>query len=67
MLKHVADIERAIKGLPAEERLRARKQQSAPILAALQAWLREERARLSRSASVAQPIDYCSVTVIMTR
>jgi transposase len=31
---------------------------SAPLLAALEAWLREERYRLSRSASVAQPIDY---------
>src|SRR6266853_5354480 len=28
------------------------------LLAALQAWLREERSRLSRSASVAKPIDY---------
>ena len=27
-------------------------------LSALEAWLREERARLSRSASVAEPIDY---------
>src|SRR5262245_11207078 len=46
-----------INGLSAEERLRVR-QQSAPLLAALEAWLREEHARLSRSASVAQPIDY---------
>ena len=30
----------------------------APLLAALEAWLREEHSRLSRSASVAQPIDY---------
>jgi len=52
------DIERAINGLPAEGRLRVCKQESAPVLTALQAWLREERARLSRSASVAQPIDY---------
>ena len=35
-----------------------RKEQSAPLLTALEAWLREERARLSRSASVAEPIDY---------
>ena len=52
------DIERDINGLSAEERLRVRQEQSAPLLAALEAWLREERSRLSRSASVAKPIDY---------
>jgi hypothetical protein len=52
------DIERAINGLAAEERLRVRQQQSTPLLAALQAWLREERSRLSRSAAVVTPIDY---------
>ena len=51
-------IERDINGLSAEERLRVRQEQSAPLLAALEAWLREERSRLSRSASVARPIDY---------
>ncbi len=52
------DIERDINGLSAEERLRVRQEQSAPLLADLEAWLRDERARLSRSASVAKPIDY---------
>jgi transposase len=52
------DIERAINGLDAEERLRVRQVQSAPLLTALESWLREERSRLSRSASVAKPIDY---------
>ena len=52
------DIERDINGLSAEERLRVRQEQSAPLLAALETWLREERSRLSRSASVVQPIDY---------
>src|SRR6516165_4052907 len=52
------DIERNINGLSAEERLRVRQERSAPILAALEAWLGEERSRLSRSASVAKPIDY---------
>jgi transposase len=52
------DIERAINGLGIEERLRVRQEQSAPLLAALEAWLRDERSRLSRSASVAKPIDY---------
>ena len=52
------DIERGINGLVADERLRVRKEQSVPLVTALEAWLREERARLSRSASVAEPIDY---------
>src|SRR3984893_2651778 len=52
------DIERDINGLSAEERLLVRQEQSSPLLAALEAWLREEHSRLSRSASVAQPIDY---------
>jgi transposase len=52
------DIERGINGQGAEERLRVRREQSAPLLAALEAWLREHRSRLSRSASVAEPIDY---------
>ena len=52
------DIERGINGLSAEERLRVRQEQSAPLLALLEAWLREERSRLSRSSSVTKPIDY---------
>jgi transposase len=52
------DIEREINGRSAEERLRARQEQSASLVAALQAWLREQRSRLSRSSSVAEPIDY---------
>jgi transposase len=52
------DIERGINGYSAEERLRVRKEQSAPLLAALEAWLREQRSRLSNASSVASPIDY---------
>jgi transposase len=52
------EIERGINGVAAAERLHIRKEQSAPLLAALEAWLREQRGRLSRSASVAEPIDY---------
>lgn len=52
------DIERGINGQRADERLRVRKEQSAPLLTALEAWLREQRARLSNSSSVAKPIDY---------
>ena len=52
------EIERGINGLSAEERHSARAERSAPLVSDLEEWLREERARLSRSASVAQPIDY---------
>jgi transposase len=52
------DIERTINGASADKRLCVRREQSAPLLAELEAWLREERARLSRSASVIKPIDY---------
>ena len=54
------DIERAINGLPADERLRVRQEQSAPLLADLKAWLGDERSRLSRSASVTKPTIICS-------
>jgi len=52
------EIERGINGLSAEERQHARAERSAPLVADLESWLRQERAKLSRSASVAQPIDY---------
>jgi transposase len=52
------DFERGINGLTAEERLRVRQNDSAPLVTALEALLRAERSRLSRAASVAQPIDY---------
>jgi transposase len=54
----LCDIERTINGLSAEERLRVRQEQSRPLVNGLETWLREERSRLSRSASVAKPIDY---------
>jgi transposase len=52
------DIERGINGQSAEERLRVRRERSAPLVVALEAWLREQRARLSNSSSVAKPTDY---------
>ena len=52
------DIERVIHGRSAQERLVVRQEKSAPLVAELQTWLREERSRLSRSSSVIQPIDY---------
>jgi transposase len=52
------DIERGINGLSAEERRGARQEQSRPLVDDLHAWLGEQRLKLSRSASVAKPIDY---------
>lgn len=52
------DIERAINGLPADRRLAVRTELSAPRVAELEAWMRAERARLSRHAPVAKAMDY---------
>lgn len=52
------DIERDINGLAADERLQRRQQESRPIAEALEEWMRSERAKLSRSSPVAEPIDY---------
>jgi hypothetical protein len=52
------DIEREINGLTAEQRLAMRQGKSAPIVAELEAWMRAERARLSRHAPVAKAFDY---------
>lgn len=52
------EIEREINGLTAEQRLAAREERSAPLVDALEGWMRAERARLSRHASVAKAIDY---------
>jgi transposase len=52
------EIERSINGLPAEQRLAVRRRRSAPLVAALEAWMREERRKLSRHAEAAGAIDY---------
>src|SRR5215510_5352692 len=52
------DIERGINGLSIEDRLRVRQDQSKQRVDELEGWLRDERSRLSRSASVSGPIDY---------
>jgi hypothetical protein len=52
------DIERTINGLPAERRLAVRQERSAPLVAALEGWMREERRKLSRHNEVAVAIDY---------
>jgi transposase len=52
------DIERAINGKPSAERLSVRQAQSAPLVAELEAWMREQRAKLSRHDPVAKALDY---------
>jgi hypothetical protein len=52
------DIERAINRMMAEQRLAVRQEQSAPLVAALEAWMRDERRKLSRHSDVAGAIDY---------
>ncbi|MFO1036162.1 MAG: IS66 family transposase [Geminicoccaceae bacterium] len=51
-------IERDITGLPAEARLAARAEFSAPILAELEPWLRQQQERLSRRSEVGKAIAY---------
>lgn len=52
------DIERASGGRSAADRLAARRERSAPLVAELESWMRSERARLSRHAPVAKAMDY---------
>ena len=52
------EIERSVNGLDAEARMAARKELSAPLVAALETWMREERAKLSRHNDVAKAMDY---------
>jgi transposase len=51
-------IEREINGMSVAERQRIRQAQSRPVVEDLHAWLQEKRGTLSRSSSVAKPIDY---------
>ena len=52
------DMERKINGLSADQRRAVRQERSAPLVAELEVWMREHRARLSRHAPVAQAMDY---------
>jgi transposase len=52
------EIERAINGQSAERRKAVRQQLSAPLVADLEAWMREQRAKLSRGNDVAKAMDY---------
>ena len=52
------EIERQINGLSAEERLAVRQEKSRPLFDDMHEWLTKERATLSRSSEVIEPIDY---------
>jgi len=54
----IFDIERAVNGESAADRLAARRKHSAALVADLESWMRDERARLSRHAPVAKAMDY---------
>jgi transposase len=51
-------IEREINGRPVAERLSMRRERVAPLVQALEAWMREKRASLSRHDPVAKAIAY---------
>jgi transposase len=52
------EIERSINGKSADERLAVRQRLSAPLVADLEAWMREQRAKLSRNNDIAKAMDY---------
>lgn len=52
------DIERAINGQSAARRRAVRQESSAPLVADLEVWLREQRAKLSRGNDLAKAMDY---------
>ena len=52
------DIERSINGHSAEQRRAVRQELSAPLVADLERWLREQRPKLSRGNDLAKAMDY---------
>ena len=54
----IFDLERPLIGLPEDERLKLRQQYVAPQIEALEAWMRTERAKLSKHNDVAKAMDY---------
>lgn len=57
----VFEIKRALNGRPAGKRLAARREHSVPVVISLEAWMRAERPKLSRSAEVAKAMNYMLV------
>lgn len=52
------EIERSINGQSVEQRRTVRQELSAPLVADLESWMREQRAKLSRGNDVAKAMDY---------
>src|SRR6202049_5188692 len=52
------EIERSINGRSAEHRRALRQELSAPLVADLESWMREQRAKLSRGNDLAKAMDY---------
>src|SRR5665811_1873165 len=52
------EIERSINGQSAEQRRAVRQELSAPLVADLENWMREQRAKLSRGNDLAKAMDY---------
>ena len=52
------EIERGINGRSTEERKAVRQELSAPLVAELEVWMREQRVKLSRGNDVAKAMDY---------
>jgi transposase len=53
------EIERTINGKTPEQRVAVRQEQSKPLVTTLEAWLREQRAKLSSKSETAKAINYC--------
>ena len=51
-------IEREINGLAPQQRVGVRTERSRPLVVALEAWLREQRARVSKNSDTGKAIDY---------
>jgi transposase len=54
----IFDVEREINGLAAEQRCAIRQVRVAPLVGALEIWMRAERSKLSRHNDVARAMDY---------
>jgi transposase len=54
----IFDVERDINGLAAEQRCAIRQVRVAPVVSALELWMRAERGKLSRHNDVARAMDY---------
>jgi transposase len=54
----IFDIEREINGIAADQRLAARQQRVKPLLEALHAWMKAERARVSGKSAIGKAMDY---------